>query len=263
MNRHALITEKKGAGPEKSDQKAPPSPAPSPSAPITTLDSGLARIYTHLHPLLVLSLFFFRFQATVEDPVTTLTNGLAPLGILQIIYVVLCLPATGSSTPSSAAKPTPKPSRGKKTQAGKGDGGVAGRTVPAMLSHLLTTLLATPLLTIILILFGAPVTSKLWETLLCAAHMSALAIMPLVYVHGVDEGRWWEVASLMSPVDEVFGAAIGTMVGAWAGAVPIPLDWDREWQKWPVTIVTGAYMGWAVGKLLGGTLLRGKRIDLG
>jgi len=35
---------------------------------------------------------------------------------------------------------------------------------------------------------------------------------------------------------------------------------DREWQKWPVTIVTGAYVGYAVGKLLGGTLLKGKKI---
>lgn len=37
-------------------------------------------------------------------------------------------------------------------------------------------------------------------------------------------------------------------------------DRDREWQKWPVTIVTGAYIGYAVGKLLGGTLLKGKKI---
>ena len=35
---------------------------------------------------------------------------------------------------------------------------------------------------------------------------------------------------------------------------------DREWQKWPVTIVTGAYIGYAVGKLLGGTLLKGKKV---
>jgi len=35
---------------------------------------------------------------------------------------------------------------------------------------------------------------------------------------------------------------------------------DREWQKWPVTIVTGAYIGYAIGKLLGGTLLKGKKI---
>ncbi len=50
-------------------------------------------------------------------------------------------------------------------------------------------------------------------------------------------------------------------VGAWLGAVPIPLDWDREWQKWPVTIVTGAYMGWAMFRLGGEYLLKGKRIE--
>jgi phosphatidylinositol glycan class F len=35
---------------------------------------------------------------------------------------------------------------------------------------------------------------------------------------------------------------------------------DREWQKWPITIVTGAYIGFVVGKLLGGTLLKGKKV---
>lgn len=35
---------------------------------------------------------------------------------------------------------------------------------------------------------------------------------------------------------------------------------DREWQKWPVTIITGAYVGYALGKLLGGTVWKGKKI---
>lgn len=127
MNRHALIAEKKSTAPEKDGQK-PPVPL-SPSTPIATLDSDLARIYTYIHPLLVLSIFFFRFQATVDDPVTTLMNGLAPLGILQIVYVVLCLPPSGSSSTPSPAKSTPKPGRGKKQQIPKGDGGAASRTV--------------------------------------------------------------------------------------------------------------------------------------
>ena len=50
-------------------------------------------------------------------------------------------------------------------------------------------------------------------------------------------------------------------VGAWLGAVPIPLDWDRDWQAWPVTIVTGAYLGWWVFRLAGEFLLHGKRIS--
>jgi phosphatidylinositol glycan class F len=42
-----------------------------------------------------------------------------------------------------------------------------------------------------------------------------------------------QAASLQLPLDEVYGMTLGAVVGAWAGAVPIPLDWDREWQKWP------------------------------
>lgn len=30
---------------------------------------------------------------------------------------------------------------------------------------------------------------------------------------------------MLLPIDEVYGGLIGTVVGAWAGAVPIPLDW--------------------------------------
>lgn len=67
---------------------------------------------------------------------------------------------------------------------------------------------------------------------------------------------------MYSPMDEVFGGAVCCFLGAWLGAVPIPLDWDREWQKWPVTVVTGAYVGCVVGKMVGGWLLRGRRIEL-
>lgn len=89
-----------------------------------------------------------------------------------------------------------------------------------------------------------------------------LSSLPLIYAHGVDAVKWRDVASLATPVDEVFGASLGTLIGAWIGAVPIPLDWDREWQRWPVTIVTGAYIGFAVGKIIGGYVFKGARIKI-
>lgn len=121
--------------------------------------------------------------------------------------------------------------------------------------------------------------------------MVLLAVLPLFYVYGVDAKIWREITSASLPFDEVWGGTVGTLVGAWLGAVPIPLDWyvqmlalvifalkggsvrcqerfranggirDREWQKWPVTIVTGAYLGYFVGRFVGGYLLRGKRIE--
>lgn len=89
--------------------------------------------------------------------------------------------------------------------------------------------------------------------------MSLLAFFPLFYVHGVDAFAWLSLASFKAPFDECFGGLLGGFLGAWLGAVPIPLDWDREWQKWPVTIVTGIYIGYLTGRVLGGTLLFGKK----
>ena len=42
---------------------------------------------------------------------------------------------------------------------------------------------------------------------------------------GLDAGRWRREVALLAEVDEVVGALVGTAVGAWVGAVPIPLDW--------------------------------------
>ena len=109
-------------------------------------------------------------------------------------------------------------------------------------------------------LFGAPATTHHAETLLAAAHLALLAAYPLCYAHGLERGYWAEVARALRPFDEVWGGSVGTLLGAWLGAVPIPLDWDRAWQAWPVTIVTGAYIGCVAGKYVGEYMLRGKRL---
>lgn len=124
------------------------------------------------------------------------------------------------------------------------------------------SLFAVVPITLLQILMGAPATTHLPQTLLTSSHIALLTIFPLVYVHGIEKQKWREILALWSPLDEVFGGAVGCLVGAWLGAVPIPLDWDREWQKWPVTIVTGVYTGYILGKTTGSWLLRGKRIEL-
>jgi phosphatidylinositol glycan class F len=63
------------------------------------------------------------------------------------------------------------------------------------------------------------------HTLLCGAHIALLSTLPLVYVHGVDGETWRQIVALLLPIDEVYGGLIGTVLGAWLGAVPIPLDW--------------------------------------
>jgi phosphatidylinositol glycan class F len=96
---------------------------------------------------------------------------------------------------------------------------------PAFLSLLLAAIAATPLLTATLVLFGAPVSTHQSHTLLAGSHIALLSTLPLVYVHGVDGETWRQIVALLLPIDEVYGGLIGTVLGAWLGAVPIPLDW--------------------------------------
>lgn len=74
------------------------------SQPIELLPTDLARIFTNVHPALLLSAYYLRFPALVADPVTTLLQSLPILAILQIAYAIFCLPPTGSGTSSKPIK---------------------------------------------------------------------------------------------------------------------------------------------------------------
>jgi phosphatidylinositol glycan class F len=63
------------------------------------------------------------------------------------------------------------------------------------------------------------------ETFLFAAHLAVLAGQPLVYARGVDAEAFRRAGALALPLDDVMGGAVGALLGAWFGAVPIPLDW--------------------------------------
>ncbi|EAS34847.3 glycosylphosphatidylinositol anchor biosynthesis protein 11 [Coccidioides immitis RS] len=235
----------------------------SSSQAVSMLSSPAAQTFAHIHPLLVLSGFAIRFQALVDDPVSALAGLLPAVCAVQAAYVIICLPAAGKDgLGKEKGKSGHKRRAGAAGSSGDGDSRLGERIVPAILSLLLTLLLGTPFLTILLVLFGAPVTTHITHTLLCAVHMSVLSGTSLVYVHGTDSAVWREIWAASRPVDSVWGAAVGTGLGAWLGAVPIPLDWDRPWQAYPITIATGAYLGYALGSSMGRTpLFYGKRIQ--
>ncbi|KAJ5791144.1 uncharacterized protein N7518_008155 [Penicillium psychrosexuale] len=256
----------------------PQMPVEKPSAPpVNILPSLIARIYSIAHPALLLALGATRFEALVANPTKELLSTLPWLTLIQIFYMIVCLPPAGStSTETSASAPTdvkssPRSSgpggatrhgkHGKRKQHANSWACIWSRSLPALLSVSLTFVLATPALTILLVLFGAPLTTHNSETILCAAHMAVLSATALIYAHGVDRGVWNEVWGIARPADAVWGSALGTGLGAWFGAIPIPLDWDRPWQAFPITILVGAYIGYAIGSLLSRTpLVYGKRV---
>lgn len=79
-------------------------PAEKPSAPpVNILPSQLARTYSYVHPTLLLGLCIFRFEALVADPVQELLKDLPWLAVLQIAYVILCLPPAGTTADTSSS----------------------------------------------------------------------------------------------------------------------------------------------------------------
>lgn len=83
-------------------------PQPSTAAPIEPLGNDAARLYTHVHPILILSIFALKFGHLVADPVPALLQTLAPLAVLQIAYVAVCLPPTGGTPTIRKSKPGEK-----------------------------------------------------------------------------------------------------------------------------------------------------------
>ncbi|KAK4556878.1 Glycosylphosphatidylinositol (GPI) anchor assembly protein [Recurvomyces mirabilis] len=244
----------------------PVTPVAAPAAqPISILSTQSALFFANLQPILLLGTLLFNFRSLVADPVGTLL-GLAPtIAIVQTLYCVICLPIA-AQVEEAGRKAASKTGAGvgvkKKSTKTAQDPDIWAKLVPAFLSMTLTLVLSTPLLYIFTVLFGAPLMTHNAHTLLLALHLALLVTPHLYYVHGLDAQTWLRVASLQLPLDETYGLSLGALAGAWMGAVPIPLDWDREWQKWPVTVVIGMYIGAVVGKLLGGYVVKGWRIKL-
>jgi len=92
-------------------------PTKAPFAPVGLVDSDAARLYNHLHPVIVLSSYLIQFRGVVANPTGSLIALLFPLNILQVVYLVLCLPPTGSSTTSSPPKSGTSKAARKKTPA--------------------------------------------------------------------------------------------------------------------------------------------------
>jgi phosphatidylinositol glycan class F len=95
-----------------------------PANPVDLLHNDTAKLYTHVHPVLVLSVYAYQFGAIVADPVPALISALVPLSILQIAYVAICLPPTGSSANLTLHQEKRKPGEKKKPAPGKVEVGI-------------------------------------------------------------------------------------------------------------------------------------------
>ncbi|KAG7692613.1 hypothetical protein KL930_004403 [Ogataea haglerorum] len=142
----------------------------------------------------------------------------------------------------------------KKAKRHRGPNG--GELVYLVISSIISCFAAIPIF-VILLVFGAPIGSLTKETAFMALHLSFLTVFPLLLVYkltDLDAGDTWiRLLTFQVPAfykNQVYLQAMGSLVGCWLGVIPIPLDWDRDWQQWPITLLTGAYVGSFAGSLI-------------
>ncbi|GJU55634.1 phosphatidylinositol-glycan biosynthesis class F protein-like protein [Tanacetum coccineum] len=86
------------------------------------------------------------------------------------------------------------------------------------------------------IALGAPVGTRYFlRTLNWSLLMSAFTVVPAASVYGSSWTDWHRIfaqTKLIGSVDYMICLpAHGAVIGAWFGAWPMPLDWERTWQK--------------------------------
>ncbi|KAI7864161.1 GPI biosynthesis protein Pig-F [Spinellus fusiger] len=166
----------------------------------------------------------------MQEPVETLATAVPILLLGHALLLLLALYLKGSSL-----------------------GGALSTTGCALVTTAFTTLI----LHMFTVLFGAPLLAKFYNTLVFSAYLSILSVMPTfaAIVTPQQSSNWSKVLLQHCPTTtpEIYGytQAICTLSGAWIGAIVLPLDWDREWQAWPISCVISTYLGHTVGVLAG------------
>ncbi|CAM0870169.1 unnamed protein product [Alopecurus aequalis] len=107
------------------------------------------------------------------------------------------------------------------------------------------------------VVLGAPVGIKYWTaTAYWSLLMSLFTFVPAACVFGASKVGWQNALSYStyftsSDVDYMISApSHGAVIGAWLGAWPMPLDWERPWQEWPICVTYGAVAGHLIGMVL-------------
>ncbi|KAI5968341.1 GPI11 [Candida theae] len=121
-------------------------------------------------------------------------------------------------------------------------------------SIVVSILLAVPTFAMLVIL-GAPLSNFKFRTACLALHVSQQIFTPLLVVYRLD----FQQFKLLFDQDRIYLTifqhpvlcqVLLTLGCCWLGVIPIPLDWDRPWQQWPITLLIGAYTGGIVGSVV-------------
>ncbi|OBA22235.1 putative glycosylphosphatidylinositol anchor biosynthesis protein [Metschnikowia bicuspidata var. bicuspidata NRRL YB-4993] len=201
------------------------------------LEGSVSIFAVPIHLLLLLHSLFS--SGLTENPTQMMAKGLVNLVGMQILYGFWIV---------YFEKPSIK-SKNKATSKGS-----AGSNIVLVLSCIAISVLLANITFVALILLGAPMHGFLKETYLLACHASVIVVHPILILFRLDLNQLGLIFKNEQVFRRIFrnqtlSASFVAILGAWIGVIPIPLDWDRPWQQWPITILSGVYVGSFAGSL--------------
>lgn len=185
---------------------------------------------------LVLNLYAMFHYGLTENPFHTITKGFFNLVALQLVYGYIYATALIEKDGKTTKK--------------KSDN--------VLLLVVSATAIASALGVVAflgLILFGAPLSSHVKETFALAHHLSLIVLQPLLVCYKLNYSQFltlFKVDKIYRLIfsNPVLSSSFFAIIGTWLGVIPIPLDWDRPWQQWPITLLCGGYAGAFFGAAL-------------
>lgn len=123
------------------------------------------------------------------------------------------------------------------------------------LGALLTT--SVLMFVIVCILLGASYHQNYEETIALSLLLTSITILPIALFLGPSKTIQYlfydsfelNFASNVWQLELLKNNALGTLVGAWAGSIVAPLDWDRSWQAYPIPNMVGAVLGFSFANI--------------
>ena len=198
------------------------------------------------------------FGRVLHSPQLLLLAGLYEVGKICLVRTLSGHTSGLSlSLPTSAGMADSKPIRGPLLRkAGVKLSRLLARLSPLwqLLKGLVILAVCWMFLLYITVCFGAPVTSDWRQTGMFCLLLLLLTVFPCLVVEGPSLESLIKVytveADNLQTLQTLHCNALYSLVGAWLGATPLPLDWDRDWQVWPVSCCLGAALGHLLANLV-------------
>lgn len=122
-----------------------------------------------------------------------------------------------------------------------------------ILGSTLLSIISASFIYFIAVLLGAPILIFQFQTYLLSLNLAFLIVFPVLVVYELSYKTAFNELlfseSLIS-CNPVLIIGVLTAICCWLGVFTIPLDWDRDWQLYPISLIVGAFGGNLIGGLL-------------